>query len=362
MGFNVKKAAKKAGGSVVKAVAPVAKVASSALATPAGKVLNNALGGMPGAATSIAQGKNPLVNTPVGAVANAVGLGKAAGTTDNSGAKQAAAILAEAGPKPEMAKFSSILDANGNLSSKYSAAAGPAVKADQVSAGSVTAGQLDLNALAADPRALDAMRARSLATGDSPWAALQKQQQGLEELNARDRAGQQALGSAAMARSQLAMKGGLGGGSRERLALSSARDLNAQQQGIGRAGQLDRLGIGVADEQQKMSMLGQTAGLDLSKAGQQQDMSKFNIGTNLDASKFNTGLAFDASKTNAANNLNASTFNSGQTQQANQFNTTNAIGGVAGQNAFNTDKFKTDMMGYAAGKQGAAIAAGGGKK
>lgn len=281
----------------------------------------------------------------------------------------------ELGPRPEMAAYKSPLAADGRLSSKYKVATGGTVKAgsvmaDKVKADKVTAGRLDTKALAADPRALNAMRDRALSQGDSPWLKMQTQKQGLEEMGLRDQAAQQAMSGAAMGRSQLAMKGGLGGGASARLAMSSARDANAARQAIGRQGVSDRLGLGIADDQTKMGLLGQTAGLDLSHAQQAQDMGKFNIGTALDASKTNASnnldaskstalMALDANKTNVANRLGADVHNDNQAYDASKTNTAAALGGLSGENQFNMSKYGNDMSGYAAGKQGIAIAKGG---
>jgi hypothetical protein len=327
--------------------------------------------------------------------------------------------------RPEMSPYMSMQYWDGSLGEQYAVSPGSAVSGNtvafdpvaagkvkagtaavsKVKAGSVKAGQLDTKKLGADTRATDAMRDRALAKGDSPWLKMQMKRQGIEETAARDAAAQQALSGAATARSQLAMRGGLGSGASQRVAMQAGRDMNAARQAAGRAGQLDRLGLQIADDQTKTSLLGQTAGLDLAHAQQGQDMAKFNVGTALDASKFNTGLAYDASKTNAANKMDISKFNTGlaydasktnvankldaskfnslggldaskfnsaqdydaqkfnssQEFDANKMNTGTKIASLQGQNAFNMDKYKQDMMGYAAGKSAAAIGSGGKK-
>ncbi len=95
-------------------------------------------------------------------------------------------------------------------------------------------------------------------------------------------------------------------------------------------------------------MMGQVAGLDLSHGAQMQDMEKFNIGTKLDANKFNS-----------TGNFNASTFNAGMDQDTAKFNQSNELAALGGLNSFNMAKYGEDMKGYAADKQGAAIAGGG---
>ena len=264
----------------------------------------------------------------------------------NKGAPPVAAPAPAAPAKMPAPSFVSPLNADNQLDSKFTIQ-GPS----DVQFGQVKAGQLDTKGLASDTQALDAMRDRALATGDSPWLKMQVEKQQLGELDSRDRAASQALGSNAVARSQLAMKGGLGGGASERMAKAGARDLNALQQGIGRQGQLDRMGLNIADDQTKTQLLGQTAGLDLAHGAQGQDMAKFNIGTKLGADQFNS-----------TGNFNASTFNAGMDQDTAKYNQSNELGALAGLNEFNMAKYTEDMKGYAAGKQGDAMAGGGGKK
>ncbi len=356
-------------------------------------------------------GKNNEVNKLVAPVGQKLDQWNPYVSAGRKRADQKKSIEAENGSRPTAAGFNSILTPEGKLGSNYQVAAGPEIKAKPiigpgsiipgtVTAGSVnadkiTGGQLDMEKLKANPDALNALKERAMATGDSPWLKMQLQKQGLDETTARDQAGGQALSGSALARSQLGMKGGLSGGAAERIAMNAGRGLNATRQGIGRAGQMDRLNLGIADDQTKMQALSQIPGMDLAFAQQGIDMNKFNIGTtldvdktnagnNLDASKFNTGLAYDASKTNvgnlldaskvnkgmaldisktnAANNLQSQIVNSGQTMQTNLANQNALLGGVSGLNNFNSDKYKTDMMDFGAGKQAAATAGGGGKK
>lgn len=225
--------------------------------------------------------------------------------------------------KGMLPQFKSALGADGQLGSQFMAQAGPGVQA-----GTVTSGQLDMKALASDPRALDAMRERALAKGDSPWLKMATEKQRGEELGLRDQAANQAMSGAAMANSNLAMRGGLTGGAAARNAMGMARNTNAARQQIGRAGATDRLNLGIADDQTKTALLGQTAGLDLATAGQKQDMSKFNIGSKLSADTTNAGMALDAGKFNSAQTYDANKFNAGQNYNAlgdeNKFNAYNA--------------------------------------
>lgn len=389
MGWNPKKSASKAGGAISGGAKKVGGAVSGGVKKAAGttggskgkgtglagvgkkvggvlsKAGNSKLGKLAGpigvtasTAGGILQGKNPLANTPVGDILQAAGLGDLAGLSPDT---VKALVDSMTGPRPEIPTFKSALDASGNLASQYQVQAGPAVNAGSVAAGTVNAGQLDLNALASDTRALDAMRERAMSQGDSAWMKAQLEKQGLEELSARDMAAQQAMSGGVLARSALAMKGGLGGGSSERIAMQMGRDMNAARQGIGRAGQMDRLNLAIADDQTKQALLAQTSGLDLQHGAQRQDMSKFNIGTALDADKFNVGTALDASKFNTGLKFDADKYNSGMQFDANKFNTGNALGALQQDNLGQFGIYQEKMKGYAAGKQGDAIANSGKK-
>lgn len=89
----------------------------------------------------------------------------------------------------------------------------------------------------------------------SPWAQLQMQKQGVEEAGAKDAAAKQAMSANAQAMSQLAMRGGLGGGARGMAAQQMQRDLLAQRQGVNKQGMLSRLGIQTQDEQNRQAGL-----------------------------------------------------------------------------------------------------------
>jgi hypothetical protein len=201
---------------------------------------------------------------------------------------------------------------------------------------------------------------------------LQLQKQGIEETSARDQAANQALSGASNARSQLAMRGGMSSGARERIAQGSSRDMNAARQAIGRSGQMDRLGLGIADDQTKQGLLAQTAGLDLTKGAQNQEMGKFNIGTALDANKFNSaqGLdagkfnsaqAYDAGKTNVANQFAGQQFNSAQQYDANKYNAGASYGALSDENKFNAYNAGEQMKAYGSSKSADAVQNGGKK-
>lgn len=238
-------------------------------------------------------------------------------------------LKAEADAQPKLQAFKSALNPDGILGKKY-----------QIGAQTIdTPDLLNIKGLTPDQTALNALQRRALGQ-DTSWLDMQNEKLKLDELNQRDRAAQQALGSAAAAESALAMRGGISGGSRERLAQNMARNVNAAQQGIGRDISGKRLDLALADDQTRTQLLSQIPDMNLRQKGFEADLNKFNIGTGLDVNKFNAG----------------------QTAAAEQFNKGQALNQVQQLNDFNKYKYGQQMAGYAAGKTGDAIAAGGGGK
>jgi hypothetical protein len=144
-----------------------------------------------------------------------------------------------------------------------------------------------------DPYAGEAMqklKEQAFATGDSPWAKLQLQKQGMEQSGAMDQAAKQGMQGMSQAQSELAASGGLSSGARERMARGGGRDLLMARQGIARQGVGARLGIGEQDINRKQSMLS-----DFGNA--EQGAQKFNIGQQTD--DLNRSAAFDSNRYNA---------------------------------------------------------------
>lgn len=112
-------------------------------------------------------------------------------------------------------------------------------------------------------KGLDALRDRALGTGSSPWASMMTRKQFDEESDARERGKQEARSSANQAMTDLAMRGGLSSGARERATQNAAKNLLSMSQDVGRQGNINRLNIGVQDEQQKMGALSQLPGQEL---------------------------------------------------------------------------------------------------
>lgn len=142
--------------------------------------------------------------------------------------------------------------------------------------------QLKLDTL--DPSTLQGYNMiKNLATqeGPSKSAQYQTQQAGLLKQNAIDAATQQSAGAQADARSQLAMRGGMASGSRERMAQTGARDLMGSKQAAYRQNTGNILDILKSDEDAKRQALSQYATAEGQIAGSNLDIKN-------KASQFNT--------------------------------------------------------------------------
>ena len=125
------------------------------------------------------------------------------------------------------------------------------------------------------------------APGESPWAKMQLQKQGLEQAGAAESAAKASASGLAQAQGNLMRQGGLGGGARTRMAMQGARDLSGAQQGVNMAGMKDRLGIQGQDIDRQQSALGNISATELEGQGK-------NLGT-LMGDVTNKGL-FDMEK------------------------------------------------------------------
>lgn len=107
------------------------------------------------------------------------------------------------------------------------------------------------------------IREQAMGTGPSAWANLMNQQQQQEQMRANDQAAQGQMGAMGTAQSALAMRGGLGGGARTRMAAQGVKDLMMANQANARQGISSRLNIAGQDEQRKQAALGQVADTEL---------------------------------------------------------------------------------------------------
>lgn len=97
--------------------------------------------------------------------------------------------------------------------------------------------------------------------GESAWAKMQLDRQGIEEQMQKEGAGRSAQTALAQTQGQLMRTGGLSSGARNRLAMQTSRDTARAQQDVARQGMLSRLGIGESDigrQSQLLAQVGQT--------------------------------------------------------------------------------------------------------
>lgn len=219
-----------------------------------------------------------------------------------------------------------------------------------------------------------ALQQRATQVGNSPWLDLQLKQQGIEQENQINASTSLQAGLQAQGRSALSTKGGLSSGAGERLAKSGMQNSALQRQQILNQGQQSRLGLGIADENTKTSLLGTSAnleqGLSQFNAGQTNNMSQFNSTGAAQNSQFNAGQQnrredFNAGQIQQNNQFNAngqygaSQFNAGQLNQADQFDISNAFGEQQSMRNDNLDYYREQMKDRSAGINANAIAQGG---
>jgi hypothetical protein len=146
--------------------------------------------------------------------------------------------------------YKSILDPNGQIQSPY-----------KVNAGDIFGGShLDqlmqqLQGINYNTSGIDALRARATGTGQSPWATMMLEKQGLDQGNAMDAATKAGNVGLSKAYSGLASHGGLSSGAALNLARKGMRDTAGSRMAVGRQGMTDRLGILTQDEATKNDLL-----------------------------------------------------------------------------------------------------------
>lgn len=116
-----------------------------------------------------------------------------------------------------------------------------------------------------DPSGYNEVKNLALRTGPSAWAQLQLDQQKAQQAAQVDQAAKQSAGAQSNMFAQMAMRGGLGGGARNRMASQALRNQLMSQQDIARQGNLNRLNIGSQDETNRLNMLNNLTNLDVKK-------------------------------------------------------------------------------------------------
>lgn len=190
------------------------------------------------------------------------------------------------------------LDANGQpmrpeRSSLIDPATGKLVSQYQIGVDQLTNGQLDPSKM----EGYSAYKGEALRSGPSQWAKLMQEQQNIQRMGNMEKASRQAWAGAAQARGQLAMRGGLSSGARERIAQQSAHDLLGARQDIGRAANADNLKLLTDDESNRLKNLQNFTGMesDLGKYNidQQGKQDIFNIQNKAKVADYNIGKALE---------------------------------------------------------------------
>jgi hypothetical protein len=162
-----------------------------------------------------------------------------------------------------------------------------------------------------DPRAMDQFRKEALREGPSRYATLANQQQDTLSMNAKQSAADQNAGSIAQGQNNLAMSGGLDSGARERLQTKGNQNLLDMNQKINQTSANNKMQIGMNDEQNRVSQLGQVPGMQ----NQQNQAAEFNVGNAINegntANTYKYGIYNTQMKGYAAGQQAAATQNSG---------------------------------------------------
>lgn len=103
--------------------------------------------------------------------------------------------------------------------------------------------------------ALQKLKGDAFAEGDSAWAKMQLQKQGLEESGARDAAARNQAQAMAQSQAMMRRQGGLSSGASTLMAMQGAKDLMRAKQDVARQGIGQRLGIQEQDIGRKTDLL-----------------------------------------------------------------------------------------------------------
>jgi hypothetical protein len=183
--------------------------------------------------------------------------------------------------------------------------------------------QSRLGGLSMDMRGMDKFRDDALRSRPSAWAGMMNKLQYANEAGAKDRAVDQSRAGVRTGEADLASKGGLSSGARERLARGGAKDLLAVGQDVSRQGNLNRMQVGIQDEQNRVQELSQLPGMEnnllqtnLQKEGmydqaKQQDLARA-IAENDKRNQYNQNLYNQKMSAWAADRQAYATENSGK--------------------------------------------------
>ncbi len=103
---------------------------------------------------------------------------------------------------------------------------------------------------------------QALSTGPSPWLGMATTKNNLETQHSKESAQRQGNSETAGAMSRLASSGGLTSGARERAIEAGGKNTLGMTQDIAHQGTLNNLALGMEDQQNHLSMLGQVPGME----------------------------------------------------------------------------------------------------
>lgn len=198
-------------------------------------------------------------------------------------------------------------------------------------------------------QALEELRKRGLSQGPSDQANYLTQQQQLGETNALGQAGASSRQGTSSAFSDLASKGGLSTGARERVAQTGQRQLAGSMQDVRNQGQGARLGILSGDEANKQHILEALPGME-------------NQALDPQFRKTEDWAKLADAESNRQQNLGINNRDYGS--KVDYYNIANTLGEVGRQDEAKLNAYSEKMKDYAAQQQSQAIQSntGAGKK
>lgn len=122
--------------------------------------------------------------------------------------------------------------------------------------------QSRLNGINLNTAGLDKFRGEAMRNGPSTWANLAQAQNQAQSGISKDKAVTEARSGDRTAEADLASKGGLSSGAEERIARGGAKNLLAVGQDNARQTNLNSMQIGINDEQNRISQLGQLPAME----------------------------------------------------------------------------------------------------
>lgn len=159
---------------------------------------------------------------------------------------------------------------------------------------------------------LTMLEQNAMRSGPSAWAQMSNAQQNTLAAQANDLARARGNSQTADTQSRLAQQGGLTSGARERAAEAGQKDTTAAIQGNDKQNSLNQMQVGINDEQNRISQLGQLPGMELESLKPFQMDVQNNIASADKANQYNLAQQQMYNQAIAANQQANATENSGK--------------------------------------------------